>query len=58
VKDLNKHIDKYQDEIARLLEEKEQVVEKVEELEALINKRDEEIAEMESLLKEKEKFIG
>lgn len=54
---MNKHIDKYGEEIRRLTEEKELVEEKVEELEALIGKRDEDIGEMEAMLKEKEKFI-
>lgn len=42
----------------RLGEERELVIEKVEELEALIGKRDEEIGELEGLLKEKERFIS
>jgi chromosome segregation ATPase len=43
VKDLNKHIDKYRQEIARLEEEKENLCERVGELEALVQKRDDEI---------------
>jgi chromosome segregation ATPase len=43
VKDLNKHIEKYRQEIARLEEEKENLCERVGELEALVQKRDDEI---------------
>ena len=43
VKDLNKHIEKYRQEINRLEDEKEQLTERVGELEALVSKREEEI---------------
>jgi hypothetical protein len=43
VKDLNKHIEKYRQEIIRLEDEKEQLTERVGELEALVSKREEEI---------------
>lgn len=43
VKDLNKHIDKYSQEIKRLEEEKENLTDRVSELEALVAKRDDEI---------------
>lgn len=43
VKDLNKHIDKYREEITRLEEERDLLTERIDELQALVNKRDKDI---------------
>ena len=51
IKDLDKHLEKYKEEIGRLQEEREVLNEKVEELEVLVKSRDEEIVEMEHYLK-------
>lgn len=58
VKDLSRAIDRYKEESVKLEEEREVIEEKVNELEALVAKRDEEIQEMEGYLAEKERLIS
>lgn len=58
VKDLSRAINRYKEESVKLEEEREVIEEKVNELEALVAKRDEEILEMEGYLAEKERFIS
>ena len=50
VKDLSRAIDRYKEESVKLEEEREVIEDKVNELEALVAKRDEEIQEMEGYL--------
>ena len=57
IKDLQRSIERYREESAKLEEEKEVLQDRVSELEALIAKRDEEIAEMEGFLGDKERII-
>ena len=57
IKDFKRAIDRYREESAKLEEEKEVLVDRVSELEALIQKRSEEINEMESYLADKERVI-
>ena len=57
VKDLSRAINRYKEESVKLEEEREVIEEKVNELEALVAKRDEEILEMEGYLAEKERLI-
>jgi DNA repair ATPase RecN len=57
IKDLKRSIERYREESAKLEEEKEVLQDRVSELEALIAKRDEEIAEMEGFLGDKERII-
>jgi peptidoglycan hydrolase CwlO-like protein len=58
VKDLSRAIDRYKEESVKLEEEREVIEDKVNELEALVAKRDEEIQEMEGYLAEKERLIS
>ena len=58
IKDLNRALERYREESARLEEEREILQDKSDELEALIAKRDEEIAEMEGMLGDKERIIA
>jgi peptidoglycan hydrolase CwlO-like protein len=58
VKDLSRAINRYKEESVKLEEEREVIEEKVNELEALVAKRDEEILEMEGYLAEKERLIS
>ncbi len=58
VKDLSRAIDRYKEETVKLEEEREVAEDKVNELEALVAKRDEEIQEMEGYLAEKERIIS
>ena len=58
VKDLSRAIDRYKEESIKLEEEREVIEDKVNELEALVAKRDEEIQEMEGYLAEKERLIS
>lgn len=57
IKDAKRAIERYKEESAKLEEERDGLNEKCAELEALVQRRDEEIGEMEQCLSEKERLI-